>query len=60
MRQLRDAHRLALEAREGVRVSRQRRRQDLDRDVALEARVAGAKDLAHTSGAQHRQDFVLT
>ena len=59
MRQLRDAHRLALEAGEGVRVAGQRRRQDLDRDLALEARVAGAKDFAHSSGAEHRQNFVL-
>ena len=33
-------------------------RQHLDRDVALEARVARAVDLAHAAGAERRQDLV--
>ena len=35
-----------------------RRREDLDRDGAIELRVASAIDLAHASGADWRQDFV--
>ena len=34
------------------------RRQDLDRDVAIEPRVARAIDLAHSAGAEQRDDVV--
>ena len=47
MRQRRDRARLALEARQGVGVGGHRRRDDLDRDVAPQPRVAGAIDLPH-------------
>ena len=46
-----------LEAAEPIGVGREERRQDLDGDVAPEARVAGAKDLAHAAGADRRDDF---
>ena len=42
------------------RVAGEVRRQDLDRDHAVQARVAGAVDLAHAPGAQRREDFVRT
>ena len=47
----RDRARLALEALAQLRVGRERRRQDLDRDRAVEPRVAGAVDFAHAAGA---------
>jgi hypothetical protein len=37
---------------------RQLGREDLDGDLATEPRVAGAVDLAHSAGAERRQDFV--
>jgi len=40
------------------RAAGQLRRQYLDRHVALEARVAGAVDLAHAAGAEHGHDLV--
>ena len=41
----------ALEAGEPVGVGGERRRQDLDRDLALQLRVGRAIDLAHAAGA---------
>ena len=35
-------------------------RQHLDRDLAVEPRIASAIDLAHPSGADEGQDFVRT
>ena len=35
-------------------------RQDLDRDVAIELRIAGAIDLAHSAGAERAEDLVRT
>ena len=49
---------LALEARERVGVRGQLRGKDLDRDVAVELRVARAVDLAHAPGAERREDLV--
>ena len=46
--------RLALEARQPIRVARERARQDLDRDVATELRVARAVHLAHAARAEQR------
>ena len=43
--------RFALEARQAVGVGRERLGQDLDRDVAIELRVARAIDLAHAACA---------
>ncbi len=37
---------------------RERFGQDLDRDVAVQPGVAGAKDLPHTPFADRRDDFV--
>ena len=50
--------RLPLEAREALAVCRKQRRQDLERNVAIEARVAGAVDLAHAAGAERAENFV--
>ena len=41
-----------------LRVAHQRRRQDLDRDGPVEARVVGLVDLAHAPGADRRGDLV--
>ena len=43
------ALRLALEARERIRIGAQMRRQDFDRDIAIQLRVARAIDLAHAT-----------
>jgi hypothetical protein len=50
--------RFALKARESVVIRRQCRRQDLDRDLALQLRVGGAIDLSHPAFADRRGDFV--
>jgi len=47
-----------LQAGDAIGILRECGGQDLDRDVALQARVAGAIDLAHSAGAEHRFDFV--
>ena len=47
----------APEARDTVRVARKRLRQDLDRDGAIEARIAGFVNLTHAARAQRGQDF---
>ena len=49
--QRREHLRLALEPREPVRIGRERLGQHLDRDVAVQPRVARAIDLAHPAGA---------
>ena len=53
-----DGLRLALEPRAPVGVGGEGSRQDLDGDVALEPRVPGAIDLAHSAFADRREDFV--
>ena len=60
MRQRRHRLRLALEPRERGRILRQPFGQDLDRDVAIQLRVAGAVDLAHAARAERGNDFVRT
>ena len=50
--------RLLLEAAQAVGVGRERRGQHLDGDVAAEARVARAIDLAHAAGADRSDDLV--
>ena len=55
----RDA-RLALEPRQAIRIAGDAGRQDLDRDVASEARVARAIDLAHAAGPDGRHDLIRT
>ena len=52
MAQRREDFRLALKARGALGIARHRLRQHLDRDVALQPRVARAIDLAHASGAE--------
>ncbi len=52
--------RLALEARIRLRVESQILRQDLDRDLAIERRVAGAVNLPHPSRAERPEDLVVT
>src|SRR5262245_58304491 len=48
----------ALKTSEPIVVSRERRRQDLDGDLALQLRVGRAKDLPHAPFANWRRDFV--
>ena len=50
--------RFALEPRETIGIARECVRQDLQRDVAIELRVARAIDLAHAAGTERRDDFV--
>jgi hypothetical protein len=50
--------RLAAEAREALLIVRERDRQHLDRDVAVESRVARAEHLAHAARADRREDVV--
>ena len=49
---------LTLEAGESLGSSRDRLREHLDRDVAIELGVAGAVHLAHPARAQRREDLV--
>ena len=51
--------RLAREPRQAIGVARERVREDLQRDVAIELRVAGAVDLSHAAFADQRGDFVV-
>ena len=51
MIQRREHLRFALEPREPIRIGRERLRQDLERDVAIQPRVAGAIHLAHAARA---------
>ena len=50
--------RLALEARKPIRIARHCARQDLDRDVAPELRVARAVHLAHAARAEQRLQMI--
>ena len=50
--------RLLLEPAQAIGVGGERRRQDLDRHVAPEARVPGAVDLAHPPGPDGRENLV--
>ncbi len=50
--------RLAAETGETVGIVRDGREQNLDRDLAVQFRIARAIDLAHAAGAQRRDDFV--
>ena len=56
--ELREELRFALEAGEALLVRGERGRQDLDRHLALEARVGGAIDLAHPALTQLGGDLV--
>ena len=48
----------ALEARQALGIVRERLGQDLDRDVAVQLRIARAIDLSHAPFADRRGDFV--
>ena len=52
--------RVALETSETVNVGGEELRQDFQRDVATELRVARAVDLAHPAGPEGGQNFVRT
>jgi hypothetical protein len=58
MRQGSDGASFALEPRQRLRVAGQIGREELDRDVAPETRVACAKYLAHAPTAERRDEFV--
>ena len=58
MIQRRERLRFALEAGQAIGISRERVGQDLDRDVAIQLRVARAIHLAHAAGADRRGDLV--
>jgi len=48
----------ALEPGETLRIAGDRRRQDLNGDLAFEVRIGGAIQLTHTTDAERRGDFV--
>src|SRR5262245_34707681 len=50
----------AFEAADAMRVAGDDVRERFDRDVAVEFRVAGPVDLAHASGTDGPDDFVVT
>ena len=50
--------RLALEARDPIRIGRERFLKDLDGDLAVEPRIVGAVHLAHAAFAQLGHDLV--
>src|SRR5919201_1463403 len=54
----REKFRFALEAGQAVRIVRECFRQDLDRDLALQPRIARAIHLTHAAGAEGRKDLV--
>ena len=49
--------RFLLEPALAIGIARERRRQNLDRDLALQLRVAGAIDLPHAAGAEPAEDL---
>ncbi len=59
MRELGDAHRLALEPAERTRVHRELGGQDLYGDLAIEPRIACSIDCAHPARADRRDDLVV-
>ena len=58
MVQRREHLRFATEPRQPIRVVRDGRQQNLDRDVAIQLRVARAKYFAHTASAERRDNVV--
>ena len=50
--------RFALESRDAIRITDERGGEDLNRDVAIEFRIARAVDLAHAAGADGGDDFI--
>src|SRR5262249_46874460 len=60
MRELRDCACLAVESGTKSGIQRERGRQHLDRDRAIESRVASRPHFAHATRAERRDDFVRT
>ncbi len=58
MIQGREDFRFALKPREPIRVCGERRREDLERDLALQLRIGSTVHLAHTTHADLGEDFV--
>lgn len=58
MIQLRDRVGFGVEAVAGLRIAGERLGQNLDRDRAVEARVASFADFSRLAGAEGRKDFV--
>src|SRR6185436_2853160 len=58
MVQRREQLRFPLKARQAVRVAGDFRQQHFDRHVAIELRVAGAVDLAHTACPEQRLNLI--
>ena len=58
MIQRREELRFALEAGQPIGIAGEEVGQDLERDVAPEPRVAGAKDLSHATGAKRGDDLI--
>ena len=58
MGQRRDGMCLALEARQAIGIGRKLHRQDFERNLATQFRVARAIDLAHATGTDRRDDLV--
>jgi len=56
--ELREQLGLALEAKEAVGIEREVFGKDLDRDVAVQARVAGTIDDSHRAGSERADDLV--
>ncbi len=52
--------RLLLEAMQPAAIGREASRDQLDRDVAAEAWIARAVDLAHAAGAEPAEHFIRT
>src|SRR5688500_18576071 len=52
--------RLTLEPRHPFAVGRKELGQDLDRDLAVQPRVAGAEHFAHAAGAESAHDLIRT
>ena len=58
MIQRRERLRLACESRQALRIAREQLRKNLDRDIAVQARIAGAIHLPHSTGADVTGDLV--
>jgi hypothetical protein len=56
--QRRGRFRLQLEAPKTLDVSGKRRREDFDRDISSESRIAGAIDLAHSARTEQAINLV--
>ena len=58
MRERGDRLRFAFKAREPIRIGRDGGRQNLDRDLTPQFRIARPIDLAHAAGTNRRDDFI--